>query len=283
MLEKRWAIAVSLTMVLLASCSWHGQSESTDNNSDSLQVDSVLNDSIEEMESFLEDEVASARVDELFEDFIFTFVRSHSLQRQRINFPLSSRSIDGSEHHLQRSDWYDDFHFLQGEYYTMLFTDAEQQAYRMDTTIQYVSVEYINLKNRTLRSYDFRKLRGKWMLDSIADNNLENTDLEEFCQFYHRFSTDSTFQMESLANNVHVSMPDPDDEGQTIDGTIDINQWPYFCPELPVAELSNIRYSQSYRNTRCIIMQKCGSGNGLQETLKFEKDNKGWKLTAYDN
>ena len=59
-------------------------------------------------------------------------------------------------------------------------------------------------------------------------------------------------------------------------------QWGSFCPELPRGVISNIRYGQGYGAYQ-VVMEKCGTANGLQDIFTFQREGRGWQLTAYEN
>ena len=106
--------------------------------------------------------------------------------------------------------------------------------------------------------------------------------LSDFLSFYARFCSDSIFQSQSIADPLHISLQDSEDEDEIINGIIDADQWQTFCPEVPSGIISNIRKGQTYGGHR-IVMRKSGLSNGLQEIFTFNKERTGWRLTRYEN
>ena len=67
---------------------------------DSATMDSTATDSIAEMEM----EVPPKKADELFDDFVFAFMKNQYFQKQRIDFPLSY-TVDDKTTRIRRKDW----------------------------------------------------------------------------------------------------------------------------------------------------------------------------------
>lgn len=232
-----------------------------------------------------EQEVISLHVDEVFNDFLYTFIANHSLQKQRIMFPLTVVDVSGDTTMLQRQDWYDDFDFLtSNDYFTVLYNTEEQiEEEKLDTVERYVSVEQITFADATIKSYDFERTGGKWMLRGINSRHFADSDLGDFLSFYSSFSIDSLFRQEHLQRYVSISITDPEDDSQRIEGTIEREQFPIFCPSVPEGVISNIRYGQPYDNPGSMLLVKSGQGNGLQETFAFKKKSDTWQMVRYEN
>jgi hypothetical protein len=79
-------------------------------------------------------------------------------------------------------------------------------------------------------------------------------------------------------------MVDPNDDTQIIDGFISHEQWNAMgTNSIPEGIISNVRYGQKYLNSRRILIEKTGMGNGLSETFIFIKGKRGWSLVGYEN
>lgn len=268
MYRKSICLLVSAVLLLMVSCN-SGKTESSEQQVDSLLKDSVASDSVSLQE---EDELPllptgeQNRVDELFDDFLFLFVRSRSIQR--------SRNSSGSAC---------DFSFMSGEYCTNLYSSRAEMMLNEDTMLTSASVERIDLGSQMITSFKFAKSGGKWRLIHQDTYGFENSDMCDFLEFYSHFTTDSTFQTKSMARSIGVSMTDPDDENQTIDGFIDREQWSTICESFPSGVISNIRYGQIYHGRHRMMLEKMAMGEGLGETFTFEKRGGEWKLTQFEN
>ena len=110
-----------------------------------------------------------------------------------------------------------------------------------DTTVNHVVVEKINLNKDNIKQYYFDRLGGEWMLTSINELPVDSSMNASFLKFYHRFSGDEEYQLQSINDLVTFSAPDPDDDFNTITGMMVPEQWPAFKPSLiPSGVIYNI-------------------------------------------
>lgn len=272
-----------VAILILSSCHESGKTEEESVEGDTLKVDSTDSDAISEEEKILEEVSRSGHVDELFDDFLYTFSHIHAMQKQRVEYPLADIAEDGTNVGLQKGEFTDDMNFLDGEYTTTFWNSRKQTSLKEDTTLTKATVEKLDLDNHQIVAYDFHKKKGKWMLYARRHQKFQDADMPDFLEFYSRFSSDSLYRQGSLSNNIKVNMLDPDNEDQSISGTIDPQQFPVMCPEVPSGQITNIRYGQNYSSPRKIILEKSGQSNGMSEIFTFEKEGKEWKLTEYDN
>jgi len=129
--------------------------------------------------------------------------------------------------------------------------------------------------------YDFQRRDRRWMLTAIRSQGLAENELADFLVFYARFSSDTLFQQQCIAQPLRLSVFDPE-EDDYIEGTIDARQWRSFCPEVPATVVTNVIYGQVYRPDH-MVLQKCGSASGMQELFTFQRERGGWRLTSYEN
>lgn len=245
---------------------------------DSLAADTMPAESPE-----LREMEASMNLDRDFDDFMYAFVRSPRLQRERVHYPLPVVSADTLQDSLVRYlDCAGEFGFMMGEFYTLLFSHPSQMEDAKSADEETVSVERINLHEMQIRSFNFERRHGKWMLVGLEDRGVGQSDCGEFLDFYASFSTDSLFQSRHLARRLRFSMLDPEDDNIYIEGTITSQQWFSFCPDVPSGIISNVRYGQTFLPHH-MVLQKCGFANGLQETFTFDKKGGRWLLTSYEN
>lgn len=275
-----WAICA---LFLFFSCNNKGTSDAND---EVAEIDSTLMLSGgHEDQEVDEIEEVSKHVDEVFNDFLYTFIENHHLQKQRIDFPLVVVSAQGDTTELQSQDWYDDFGFLtHNDYFTVLYNTEDQiEEEKLDTVERYVSVEQISFRDGIIKSYDFERNDGRWMLAGITFMPFSESELGDFLHFYSSFCSDSIYRQEHLARYVDISITDPEDDSQRIDGNIEREQFPIFCPSVPDGVISNIRYGQPYDNKSSMLLMKSGQGNGLQEIFSFKKRADKWQMVKYEN
>ena len=75
-----------------------------------------------------------------------------------------------------------------------------------------------------------------------------------------------------------------DSEEEPIEGTIDVDQWFEFAPELPKAVLVNIQYGQQFSNPNRMVMQMRGFSDSMQNIFVFQRNANGrWRLTEFEN
>lgn len=222
-------------------------------------------------------------VDELFDDFIFNFANNKRLQLERIRFPLTVTEADGSSHTLARGQWKHEFLFMQQDYYTVLFDNAEQMELEKSTDREQVDVEWIQLEEHKVKTYHFSRLSGLWMLVGESMHTFEHYGIADFLIFYQRFATDSVFQREHIAKPLRYMTADPDDDFEYIEGTLDVDQWFAFRPYMPAGTITNIRYGQEYTDPNTMLLLKRGIANGLLDIFTFEKSGRHWSLTSYEN
>ncbi len=248
-------------------------------------ADTVQTDSVEEAESSeLREMEASMNLDRDFDDFMYVFVRSPHLQRERVHYPLPVQLADSlsGDSLLRYFDCISEMGFLMGDFYTLLFSHASQIEQAKSQEEEKVSIERINLYDMNIRSFCFERRHGKWMLVRLQETSARQTEYADFLDFYAHFSTDSLFQSRHIARRLRYSVLDPENEETYIEGTITAQQWHSFCSDVPSGIISNIRYGQTY-SPRHIVLQKCGIANGMQETFTFDLRAGRWQLTSYEN
>ena len=281
MFRKLWLLFPFLSFILLPSCSG-GQTTEEDSSEEGGEVDTCQVDSLSEVEEVIRDAESSDRLDGSFDDFMFAFARSRKLQAQRVAKPLMLVDAHGEETPVEGFACLDEMAFMSDEFYTVLYGSTHQIEREKEHSDTLISVERINLSSQDVRSFVFEKKAGKWMLVRLQDRTFGQTVLSEFLTFYARFSSDSAFQSASIAQPLHISIPDPDGDEDYVEGTIDPEQWSSFCSEVPGGTISNIRYGQGY-GARQVVLQKCGTASGLQELFTFQKEKGTWRLTSYEN
>ena len=237
---------------------------------------------VEEVE---EEQEVSTYAERVFADFLYNFATSEKFQLRRIVFPLPYY-MDNKKDSIEKAEWVHDPLFSQQEFYTMLYDDLSDAELEKDTATTSVRIEWIDLKAKKMKRYYFERLYGWWKLEAIDDAMMTKDEggQEDFYEFYERFANDSLFQAERVADPLPFVVPDPDDEFQILETTIQKAQWFTFQPNLPTGHLTNINYGQRLdRNSQTRVIEMRGFGNGFSNTLYFRCRNGKWKLTRFED
>ncbi|HCE47980.1 MAG TPA: hypothetical protein DEQ84_04900 [Prevotellaceae bacterium] len=248
--------------------------ESPNDSSESEQPESV--DTVESVT-----EVPKA-ADEYFNDFIYSFTNNKAYQMSRIVFPLLCVR-NGKTTYLQKKQWrFSRFH-MKYPVYTLFFDKRSSLNLEKSKEITEVKMEQFNMLTGEVRTYGFNKIAGQWKMTRIEDNPLSKYGDCAFIDFYQQFATDSAFQMAHVKPMLSILMESPEDEFEKIDGVIEAEQWPSFCPELPADVFTNIDYGQSMSlgNRRIVVLE--GTSNGYISMLFFVKEDGEWMLQRFEN
>ena len=280
---KKLVIAICLLGGML-SCV--GGKKNADTQEDALPVDTMafMADTLE-LEEVEEEPIVPASADESFADFLYNFALDERLQLRRILFPLPYYT-DSRKDSILKEDWKHDPLFSQQEFYTMLYDHLDDAELEKDTASTSVRIEWIDLKGRKLKRYYFERLYGWWKLEAIDDATMpkEENGQEDFYEFYERFANDSLFQAERVVDPLPFVAPDPDDDFNILETTIQKEQWFAFQPKLPGEFLTNVNYGQRLDgNSRTRVIELRGFGNGFSNTLYFRCRNGEWKLTRFED
>ena len=237
------------------------------------------------VENVPEEPLIPVSADESFADFLYNFALDEKLQLRRILFPLPYY-MDNKKDTILKEDWKHDALFSKQEFYTMLYDDLNDAEMEKDTLSTSVRIEWIDLKAHKMKRYYFERLYGWWKLEAIDDATIPKEDAtqEDFFEFYDRFANDSVFQAERVADPLPFVAPDPDDDFQILETTIEREQWFAFQPQLPREHLTNVNYGQRLdRQSRTRIIELRGFGNGFCNTLYFRCQNGKWRLTRFED
>ncbi|MDM8257139.1 DUF4348 domain-containing protein [Phocaeicola barnesiae] len=252
-----------------------GQIDSLKSDSDSVQADTSL---------VIED-VIPPSADESFADFFYNFASDAKFQLSRILFPVSTYKGDKIVR-VPKDEWTHDYLFSREPAYTVLFDKEEDMELEKDTSMQSVQVDMIDLKKSLIRRYYFQRKGQSWFLEAINLQKLahETDGEEDFMQFYERFSSDSIFQGERLAEPLGFVTADPEDEFQILETTLEPGQWFAFRPPMMPGKLTNVHYGQKEElNIDTKVVEFKGFGNGFSNTLYFERRNGIWKLMKFED
>lgn len=269
----------------LASCGG-GKKQTAVRKEDMVPVDTmdIVADSLL-MEEVEEEPEVSVYAERSFADFLYNFATSEKFQLRRILFPLPYY-MDNKKDSIGKEEWTHDPLFSRQEFYTMLYDDLGDAELEKDTASTSVRVEWIDLKARKMKRYYFERLYGWWKLEAIDDAAMPKEEMaqEDFYEFYERFANDSLFQAERVNDPLPFVAPDPEDDFQILETTIQKAQWFTFQPQLPAEFLTNVNYGQRLdRNSRTRVIEMRGFGNGFSNTLYFKCRNGEWRLTRFED
>lgn len=251
---------------------------------DTIQADTILEDTIvqDSTENVIAETPMPKAADELFDDFIFNFAANGKLQRKRIVFPLPVYRDGKMERKIEKRKWEMERFFMRQGYYTLILDNQKQEEAVKDTTVNHVAIEKIHFNSETVQTYCFDKIRGEWMLTAMRYQPIDKNRNASFLRFYDHFSTDSAFQVQSLADEVEFTAPDPDDDFSTITGVIMPQQWFDFKPGIiPSGLIYNVIYGRKYDNSDQKILVIRGIANGLEMEMIFERMGEHWKLVKF--
>lgn len=276
---------VVLLLLFLGMIVPMGCTDKKPTSTDSLMADSIAADSAVEdsAESLIASTPMPKAADELFDDFFFNYAASRSLQRKRTVFPLPVYKDNHVVRHIDKAHWKMQHFFMRQEYYTLLFDNVRQKDLVKDTSVAHVVVEKIYFKTRTVEQWLFNRINGQWMLTSMNYKPMRQNKNASFWKFYQRFAVDSAFQVQSMADEVTFSAPDPNDDFSTITGVMMPQQWPDFKPALiPKGVVYNIIYGQKYTESNRKIFLIRGIANGLEIEMVFRRIGGKWKLVKFN-
>ncbi len=252
---------------------------------DSIVTDTMFSDSLgsDSLDDIIAEQPMPKAADELFDDFVFNFAANRKVQKERTDFPLALDSY-GKQSMIGIGKWNMEHFFMRQGYYTLVFNSDKQKQLVKDTSVGNVYVERISNAQGSVKRWHFNRVDGLWRLQKVSMFSIAKHEDTDFLSFYNSFATDSAFQMQSLAEQVTFSGPDPDDDFSRMEGELMPEQWPMFAPWMPSGDIYNIHYGeQPYKKTNHRLFIIRGVANGLETELTFEKDNGKWLLVKFEN
>ena len=247
-------------------------------------IPQVVQDTVEQdtLEQLLAQTPMPRAADELFDDFLFNFSANRQLQMERVAFPLPVVR-NGKTTRMTKGEWRMERFFMRQEFYTVLFDNEQQKELEKDTSVSEATVEKIYFNTGAVMQYQFKRIKGAWMLLEINTEPIAANHNASFLEFYHNFVTDSVFQTESISQTVQFVGPDPDDDFARMEGILTPDTWPAFAPELPDRMIYNVVYGKATRNSKQKIFVMRGIANGLEVEMTFRCVDDRWLLVKLTN
>ena len=275
---RHYFVLLVVVLLVLASCvGGKSGSATTEEVADSTVVSDSLT-AVDSLLAELDNLPMPKAADELFDDFVFNFAANRKLQMERILFPLRMVTGDKVET-VERSHWKMEQFFMRQGYYTELFDNEQHMEVVKDTSVNQAVVEKIFFDSQTVSQYDFRRLKGAWMLVEVRHIPFEKSANASFLPFYQQFAASTEFQLKHLGSEVIFIGPDPDDDFATMEGVITPDTWEAFAPQLPQKMIYNIIYGAPREEGTSKLFVLRGIANGLELEMTFQRSHGNWKLT----
>lgn len=226
------------------------------------------------------------KLDESFDDFVFTYAANEEFQIQRTKFPLLMINEETSDSiYVDRSSWKLDTIFTDRNFYTILYDKEDDMDIVNQPDLVKAQVEWVNLENKETKFYHFLKDNGCWMLNDISFNHFKEYRNEAFLSFYQKFAVDSVYQSSRLADTLEYVTSDPNDDFEILETSISHSDWLRLNPLLPSSKLVNINYGQvNDIDSPIKILAVKGISNGFSNVFFFRlNDQKKWELFKFDD
>ena len=241
----------------LLSCQFISDNSSNEALNDSTEVDSL---GLEELNLF-EETVIPKAADEVFDDFLFSYISNASFCKQRTK---------GAVEPLEMND---------DDAAVMIYERDNDLALQKDTTLQQVIVECIDWHTNSIRHYYFNKSQGQWFLSDVEDVDINDVPNAGFLGFLKEFLSDSLYRHESLKLPLMMKYYSEEDEG-LIEVEMSFDDWNELYHDLPRLDdyMYNVDYGQSLiSNNRKSLLLK-GMSNGLSMKFHFGYSDGHWQL-----
>ena len=275
---RHYFFMLAVLLLILSSC---GGGKTGAATAEDVSDSAVVRDSMSAVDSLLAelDNVPMPKAaDELFDDFVFNFAANRKLQMERVLFPLRTVT-NGKVDVVSRSHWKMEHFFMNQGYYTELFDNERHMEVVKDTSVSQAVVEKIFFDSQTVSQYQFRRLKGAWMLVEVRNIPIDKSNNASFLPFYHQFASSQEFQLKHLDDEVTFVGPDPDDDFAMMEGVITPDTWEAFAPQLPQKMIYNIIYGTPRAEGDSKLFVLRGIANGLELEMTFIRSNGKWRLT----
>jgi len=260
-LKMKYPFVILLTVcgmccLSMVSCKFGSEGSDEDIVADSTAVDSL---GLEELDLF-EEVVIPKAADELFDDFLFTYVSNASFRQQRTK---GTESLDMNDDDAA----------------VMIYERDNDLALQKDTTLQQVVLERIDWDANTIRHYQFNKNQGQWFLSAEEDVDISDVPNASFLVFLKDFLTDSLYRHESIDLPLLMKYYSEEDDGM-VEAELSFEEWDEIYRDLPRLNdyMYNVDYGQSLisSNRKSLLLK--GMSNGLFMKFHFGFSDGRWML-----
>lgn len=279
-MKKIVCIAIVAIFVLFSSC---GEKKSKIDPFAPLtqMVDSMREQSEDSV--VVEEKIVQVRADGSFNDFIYNFAADKKMQLSRVLFPLPFYNNNVASK-IEEKNWKHDPLYTNQSFYTLLFDKESDMDLVQNTNLNSAQFEWIYMRTRMVKKYYFERKNEIWMLEAINLCRIEQSESENFIDFFNKFANDSIFQSRRIVEPLVFITTDPDDDFSIMETTLELNQWYAFIPPMPKDRLTNINYGQNIsNNSQHKILSIKGIGNGFSNTLYFQRYGNEWKLYKFED
>jgi hypothetical protein len=240
----------------MVSCKFGSEGSDEDVAADSTAVDSL---GLEELDLF-EEVVIPKAADEVFDDFLFTYVSNASFRQQRTK---GTESLDMNDDDAA----------------VMIYERDDDLALQKDTTLQQVVLEKIDWDENTIRHFHFNKNQGQWFLSAEEDVDISDVPNASFLVFLKDFLTDSLYRHESIDLPLLMKYYSEEDDGM-VEAELSFEEWDEIYRDLPRLDdyMYNVDYGQSLisSNRKSLLLK--GMSNGLFMKFHFGFSDGRWML-----
>ena len=266
----------AFVFVIFFSCNGNGKGVQ---DVDVLHMQDSIESANDTLELIADDGKLPESVDELFDDFFFTFVTNQGFQMQRIAFPLPYSDGEVAKT-ISRSEWNKHNRFIFQEVFSIIFEDDDDMSVKNDTSISRVSIQWIDFNTDSAEIYTFRKGQSRWVLRSINKTDTDDLPNSIFLKFLSRFVCDSIFQAESIEQPLRMITSDDTEDENTTDILLDADEWDDIRHQFPLphTEFVCIDYGQPSSGIRHKQVLMLGMSNNLYVKFKFHRYRAEWKL-----
>lgn len=251
------SLVCGMCCMSFSSCHFGQDEKSDDDGNDSLRGDSL---GLEELNLF-EEAVIPKAADEVFDDFLFSYISNGSFARERTVGAVCELTMD------------DDGAAV------MIYERENDLELQKDTSLQQVTVEQVEWDGNVIHNYRFGKRHGQWFLTEEDDDDISDNPNASFLVFLKDFFTDSLYRHESLQLPLQFRFYSEEDEGM-IETELSYEEWSELYNDLPRLDdiMYNVDYGQSLisSNRKSLLLK--GLSNGLSMKFHFGFSEGRWQL-----
>lgn len=261
---KNILLVISMSILLLCSCIWGGESSDGVSEIDSTDVDTL---GLEQLDLF-EDEVIPDAADMLFDDFFYSFVSDVAYQSERTKQGIGFNAFDQSPEKA----------------FVVIYERSEDLELPKDTSVSIVSLEQLDWADMNVHHYSFNRIKNKWYLTEEKNLDASDTPNGQFYQFLAEFMTDSLYQWNAIDFPLSLNVYSYEDE-EMLETELELEDWKALWAEMPNMEngIVNVDYGQTLISNNRKSIQLKSLESDMIMTFHFDQTNGEWKLISVGN